>query len=274
MFCFSNLTRVNLYLGNFKLPPPRIPAQFSPLNKNLRIASDQRSISSSSTSTSTVNSPTSPRFYHPTASVKRRNGPSPFKPRYSNVTVSSDERPGKFEADFAVIDDDLGSGEFGRVLKVRRIVADDEEFISMTSKDENVFAVKKSKPMEGVKHRCVEPGPHSTPVLINHHRLRLREEVDVLRHLSQASLGGRGHPNVLGYVDSWEQDGVLFIQTELCELGSFGRFLWEYGRVFPRLDEARVWKILADLSNVSPVILRCFKWRFNVIRLTGNVVHS
>jgi len=54
-----------------------------------------------------------------------------------------------------VIDDDLGSGAFGRVLKVRRIIDDDEEFISLTSKDENVFAVKKSKPMEGVKHRYV-----------------------------------------------------------------------------------------------------------------------
>lgn len=146
-----------MLVGDFKLPPPRIPAQFSPLNKNLRLSSDQRSISSSSTSTtaSTVNSPTSPRFYGSAASVKRRNGPSPFKPRFSNVVASSDERPGKFERDFTVVDDDLGSGDFGTVLKVRRIVDDDEEFISMTSKDENVFAVKKSKPMEGVKHRYV-----------------------------------------------------------------------------------------------------------------------
>jgi hypothetical protein len=76
----------------------------------------------------------------------------------------------------------------------------------------------------------------------------------VLRHLSQAArdsgLGGH-HPNVLGYVDSWEEDEALFIQTELCEMGNFARFLWSYGRTFPRLDEARVWKILADLSNVS-----------------------
>lgn len=82
------------------------------------------------------------------------------------MTPSSDERPGKFESDFTVIDDDFGSGEFGRVLKVRRIVADDEEFISMTSKDENVFAVKKSKPMEGVKHRCVHRPTYSIASLI------------------------------------------------------------------------------------------------------------
>jgi len=82
----------------------------------------------------------------------------------------------------------------------------------------------------------------------------LREEVDILKHLSQAAYNcgpdGR-HPNVLGYIDSWEENEMLFIQTELCESGNLARFLWEYGRVFPRLDEARVWKIIADLSNVS-----------------------
>jgi mitosis inhibitor protein kinase SWE1 len=86
-------------------------------------------------------------------------------------------------------------------------------------------------------------------------RLRLREEVDVLRALTAkyaeaAAQPGARHPNVLAYVDSWEQDEALFIQTELCELGNFGTFLWEYGRAFPQLDEARVWKIVAELSNV------------------------
>lgn len=86
------------------------------------------------------------------------------------------------------------------------------------------------------------------------HRLRLREEVDVLKHLSETAarsgLNGR-HPNVLAYIDSWEEDEALFIRTELCESGNLSRFLWEYGKVFPRLDESRVWKIIVDLSNVS-----------------------
>lgn len=91
--------------------------------------------------------------------------------------------------------------------------------------------------------------------------MRLREEVEVLQHLSQVSLqhGNAKQPNVLAYIDSWEQDETLYIQTELCELGNFARFLWEYGRAFPRLDEARVWKIFADLSNVSiSVSALCF----------------
>lgn len=78
-----------------------------------------------------------------------------------------------------------------------------------------------------------------------------------MQHLSRAAKSGAGgqHPNVLAYVDSWEQDEALYIQTELCELGNFARFLWEYGRVFPRLDEPRVWKIFVDLSDVSVLLV-------------------
>jgi len=78
---------------------------------------------------------------------------------------------------------------------------------------------------------------------------RLREEVDILKHLALVG-GSRGHPNVLKYIDSWEQDDVLYIQTEICELGNFGTFLAEYGAHYEALDEARVWKICAELSNV------------------------
>jgi mitosis inhibitor protein kinase SWE1 len=74
-----------------------------------------------------------------------------------------------------------------------------------------------------------------------------------LKHLSQAasSIERNRHPNVLAYIDSWEENEALYIRTELCESGNLARFLWEYGRVFPRLDEDRVWKIIVDLSNVS-----------------------
>jgi mitosis inhibitor protein kinase SWE1 len=68
----------------------------------------------------------------------------------------------------------------------------------------------------------------------------------VLKHLAQC---GR-HENVLGYIDSWEQDDCLWIRTELCALGNFAQFLWEFGRAFPRLDEGRVWKIVVELSHV------------------------
>jgi hypothetical protein len=77
--------------------------------------------------------------------------------------------------------------------------------------------------------------------------LRLLEEVDILRHLSTPI----PHRNVLHFVDGWEQDQMLYIQTELCELGNLADFLLEFGITFNRLDEPRLWKILSELGNVS-----------------------
>lgn len=105
-------------------------------------------------------------------------------------------------------------------------------------------------------------------------RLRLREEVDILKHLSQAALShsdGR-HPNVLGYIDSWEEAEALYIRTELCEYGNLARFLWEYGRVYPRLDEARVWKVIADLSSVSSTCFSGYGSATPIVRISGGGV--
>ncbi|KAF8488407.1 kinase-like domain-containing protein [Gautieria morchelliformis] len=134
--------------------------------------------------------------------------------------LTEHERPNKFEVDFITVET-LGTGEFGSVLKARY----------KQGNKNDVFAVKMSKRFEGVKHRH-----------------QLREEVDVLQHLALTG-GARGHPNVLKYIDSWEQNDALYIQTELCELGNFGTFLAEYGTHFEALDEARVWKICAELSS-------------------------
>ncbi|KAK7692978.1 hypothetical protein QCA50_004619 [Cerrena zonata] len=182
-------------------------------------------------------SPKKSIFAAPTQASSRLNKPFAGLLRTRRSLAFGEEQLGRFERDFVEIDE-LGRGEFGRVMKARYKQGSQE-----------VFAVKKSKRFEGVKHR-----------------LRLREEVELLKHLSQVA-GAQGygtqvqtrsqahpaalgrHPNVLGYIDSWEEDETLFIQTELCELGNFAHFLWEYGKSFPKLDEERVWKILADLSD-------------------------
>ncbi|KAH8108041.1 hypothetical protein BXZ70DRAFT_32242 [Cristinia sonorae] len=238
-----------------------------PVAKAWNIATAQHSgasgTSSSSNSALALDSPTASAVarHFPTPGVPHQRGhtdnPSPKKrtglfaqpaPRHSFPLQSGflrtrrsiafgEEQAGRFEHHFVEIDE-LGRGEFGRVMKAR---------YKQGSKE--VFAVKKSKRYEGVKHRR-----------------RLREEVEVLKHLSKAA-GNRGfgthdqtfsqahpaalgrHPNVLGYIDSWEEDETLYIQTELCELGNFSSFLWTYGKAFPVLDEARVWKIFADLSS-------------------------
>ena len=72
--------------------------------------------------------------------------------------MSGDECPGKFERDFDVLDEDLGSGEFGRVLKVRRKTDGDLNTVNM--EDDGLYAIKKSKLIEGVKHRYVSPDGH------------------------------------------------------------------------------------------------------------------
>lgn len=125
-----------------------------------------------------------------------------------------------FEQRFITLEP-LGKGAFSSVVKVQERHGD------------GVYAVKKAIGVfEGVKDR-----------------LRHLEEVDILRHLSRTP-----HPHVISFVDAWEQNRQLFIQTELC-LGSLAFFLEEYGRVVPRLDEARVWKIIRELSDVSFAIL-------------------
>ncbi|KAI0674950.1 hypothetical protein C8Q78DRAFT_1182958 [Trametes maxima] len=260
-----NATPTRLTPKEWVLPPPRAPTPASPLKHSIEATSRSTSGSSSATSTAT-NSPTvnatgrpslgllPPRERrtsqhlptlrtpgaglfaglhvprpHTHAHPARQVHPQPATRGARLPEPSEEEKPGRFEREFVEIDE-VGSGEFGRVLKVR---------YKKASRGDTVFAVKKSKRFEGVKHR-----------------LRLWEEVDILKLLSEAAVhssdgavrtAGR-HPNILGYVDSWEEDETLYIQTELCELGNFAHFLWEYGRAFPRLDEARVWKIMAELS--------------------------
>ncbi|KAF5370775.1 hypothetical protein D9758_001951 [Tetrapyrgos nigripes] len=198
-------------------PPSRLPIQYSP-SKNRHKFSPARSTSSSSASSATtINSPTTSLRTLPIFGGHKLQG---SRTRRQSQPSYDQERPGRFECEFVEVAE-VGSGEFGKVIKARTKTGDTNE----------LYAIKKSKRFEGVKHR-----------------LRLREEVDTLRHLSEAN-GRHRHPNVLAFIDSWEEDEHLFIWTELCEWGNFAHFLWEYGRVYPRLDEARVWKIIVDLSN-------------------------
>jgi serine/threonine protein kinase len=77
------------------------------------------------------------------------------------------------------------------------------------------------------------------------HSLRRLEEVDILRLFSIAE---NRSPHLISLVDAWEQNGHLFILTELCPNGNLQYWLDDYGDTHEQLDEARVWKILAELT--------------------------
>ncbi|KAG6873414.1 hypothetical protein C0995_015839 [Termitomyces sp. Mi166 len=202
---------------------PSFASRLSPLQKNaLKLSMTRTASNSSNSSASTLNSPS--------IASSRRLRPIDCPPlvpdTYQQSEAFTEEPTSRFERDF-VVDGEIGSGEFGKVIKVRCKNSDDTE----------VFAVKKSKRVEGPRHR-----------------LRLQEEVQVLRHLSQAAATsaayeGNRHPNVLAYIDSWEENDALYIETELCTSGNLQQFLETFGNVYRKLSEDRVWKILVDLSN-------------------------
>lgn len=134
----------------------------------------------------------------------------------------------------------IGKGEFSTVYRVTKL--DHQSAFNMitgTPSDDpalspskgQVFAVKKSKqPYQGPKDRD----------------MKLRE-VRTLQALSHAE-------HVVQYVDDWEHNFHLYIQTEFCEEGTLDKFLSNVGRG-GRLDDFRIYKILQDLCLVSTYFL-------------------
>ncbi|KAJ9111390.1 hypothetical protein QFC19_001158 [Naganishia cerealis] len=158
-------------------------------------------------------SPLAPRHSLPQFSLNKVT--KRHQPRVSAPDdAANQEGEDILESNFVVLEV-MGKGAFSQVVKVKDRQTD------------TVYAIKKARGVfEGVKDR-----------------LRHLEEVDILRHLSS-------HPNenVIHFVDAWEQNRQLFIQTDLY-LGTLCFFLEEYGRHFERLDEARAWKITRELAD-------------------------
>ncbi|KAJ5988324.1 hypothetical protein N7481_003534 [Penicillium waksmanii] len=127
----------------------------------------------------------------------------------------------------------VGTGEFSKVFRVGQPHdASVPSVFSLPSSDpkspidlpHQVWAVKKSKqPYSGLKDR----------------ERRIRE-VEVLKTMTNTD-------HVIHFVDSWEDFGHLYIQTEYCEEGSLDVFLAQAG-LKARLDDFRIWKILLELS--------------------------
>ncbi|BGP48763.1 mitosis inhibitor protein kinase swe1 [Rhodotorula kratochvilovae] len=145
-----------------------------------------------------------------------------FKVRHSSSTVLSLRQqemaqPNWFESNYTLLRS-LGNGAFSDAWEVADL-----------SREGRVYAVKRTK----------------NPFLGPKDRLRRLEEVDILRLFSSEA---DASPHLIQLVDAWEQSGHLFIQTELCPAGNLAWWLEEYGSEHEQLDEARVWKVLAELT--------------------------
>lgn len=154
---------------------------------------------------------------------------TPVNIRLSNVDVDASlfERFDKVEP--------IGQGEFSIVYRVsktdHRQMALDALSTTPPSRSRSpgkgqVFAVKKSKhAYTGAKDRD----------------MKLRE-AHILKALAHSE-------HVVKYVDEWELDFHLYIQTEICEEGSLDKFLHQIGGK-ARLDDFRIFKIVQDLCMV------------------------
>ncbi|KAI8961004.1 hypothetical protein F5Y11DRAFT_367056 [Daldinia sp. FL1419] len=129
----------------------------------------------------------------------------------------------------------IGKGEFSQVYKVTEVaqsarMAQPSFFSTPTHRTTSpssakVYAVKKlTFPIQGSKDRA----------------LRFRE-VSVLETL-------KGCDHILQLVNSWEDSGCLYIQTEYCEEGSLDAFLSFVG-LKGRLDDFRIWKIMLEIGK-------------------------
>ena len=138
-----------------------IAARHSPLAVTVPLHDSTRSNSTSATNSPVIDSPTleiaarhnqtprlnastSPKKASASTVKKARPGAFPGSAIRGRMSFpSAEERPGRFELEFIEIDE-LGRGEFGRVMKAQYKEGESE-----------MFAVKKSKRFEGVKHRYV-----------------------------------------------------------------------------------------------------------------------
>ena len=148
---------------DWQLPPPRIPPRMSPLKSSIpshlssnasnRTASSSSEASSTATTTM-LTSPTTRRLRSQAQSDRQhRRGNSGHEMRVSIGSASGLEttyaQPGRFEREFVEIGE-VGSGEFGKVMKVRR---QSDLSGTTTGSSGDISAVKKSKRFEGVRHR-------------------------------------------------------------------------------------------------------------------------
>ncbi|KAL2019727.1 hypothetical protein VTK56DRAFT_9264 [Thermocarpiscus australiensis] len=127
----------------------------------------------------------------------------------------------------------IGKGEFSQVYRVVKSSSRGPFLPAFSTSprtpsspnDEKVYAVKKLRlPFHGIRERKARC-----------------QEVAILQALKHSR-------KVVQFIDSWEHNGHLYIQTEFCSEGSLDRFLQDVGQT-GRLDDFRIWKTLLETAE-------------------------
>lgn len=154
------------------------------------------------------------------------------RPSFSLSGYSNPDVDPSLTARFAKVEL-IGTGEFSQVY---RVAAPHDATLP------SVFSLPSSGPESSsvIPHQAWAVKKSKRPYLGWKDRECHLREVEVLKSLTHSD-------HVISYMDSWEDNGHLYIQTEFCEEGSLDAFLAQAG-VRARLDDFRIWKILLELS--------------------------
>jgi mitosis inhibitor protein kinase SWE1 len=198
---------------------------------------------------------------HPLDSAVRKNSmPPPVTPTTTGrgqlkgsagLVTPMNGRRAKLDLDECLVArfdtvDAIGKGNFSAVYRVTKSATPHTSFLTSfggtpsnhsppDQRHAKVFAVKMT--------RRTIMGPRD--------REKKLREVRILRCLV-------GTEHVLQFVDCWEFENRLYIQTEFCEKGTLENFLSIVG-CGGRLDDFRIWKIFYDLVLVCALIITCTK---------------
>lgn len=155
---------------------------------------------------------------------------TPVNARSSNVDVDA-----SLYARFDKVEQ-IGKGEFSIVYRVTKLAHPNAfAFGNVTPSDSDSRSPGKGQVYAVKKSRHAYYGPKS--------RESQLREVHALKALAHAE-------HVVQYIDDWEDNCHLYIQTEFCEEGTLDKFLGNVGRG-GRLDDFRIFKILQDLCSVG-----------------------
>ncbi|RHZ45363.1 hypothetical protein Glove_680g66 [Diversispora epigaea] len=140
------------------------------------------------------------------------------------------------------------SDYFTNKFIIEKVIGSGEFSIAFRVKD------KKTNTLYAVKKRKIPFGSHTE-------RCENLEEVEIMWKLGN-------HPNCIQLFAAWEQQGYLYLQTELCENGTLETFFKKNNK----LNDYQIWKIFTNIAFGLEHIHNC-----NVMHLDlkpGNIFQS